>query len=64
MSGTATQRDAVQYVVDAIEATGIASSSEYDIDTIIDTLYGAAGCWDFSQVQSLTFWQTVADSRH
>lgn len=62
MSTTHTDRDARQYVTDAIEASGIATAAEYDLDAILTALYDMAGGWGFSRVEADPFWQVVADN--
>jgi hypothetical protein len=62
MSNTTTQRDARQYVVAAIEASGIATAAEYDLDAICDALYDLAGGWDVTQIDHDAFWLIVADN--
>jgi len=56
-----TNRDARQYVMQAIEANGqdVASAWDFDVDAIVDDLYGLAGGWDFSVLDAGAFWRVV-----
>lgn len=66
---TITARDARDYVLAAIAATGRrmpdgdavrAVEAECNIDAIVSELHDLAGGWDFDKVDHDTFWQVIA----
>lgn len=56
-----TQSDAVAHITEAIEATGVVqdAATEYDLDSIADELYTAAGGWDLTDLDTGIFWWCV-----
>ena len=59
-----TKSDALAYITEAIEATGVVedAAAEYDLDGIADDLHTAAGGWDITTLTDLdtvVFWWVV-----
>lgn len=57
-----TNRDARNYVIECIEASGLAIAAEYDIDAIVSDLHFDLGTYDFASVEPNAipgFWETV-----
>lgn len=56
-----TQSDALAYITEAIEATGVVkdAAAEYDLDGLADKLYAAAGGWDLTDLDTGIFWWVV-----
>ena len=56
-----TKSDALAYITEAIEATGVIpnAATEYDLDGIADELHTAAGGWDLTDLDTETFWAAI-----
>lgn len=58
-----TDRDAKAQIINAIEATGVVTSDEYDIDRILRLAFDFQMPHGFRQVVSVDeFWEIVRDS--
>lgn len=58
-----TNRDAQNYVIECIEASGLAIAAEYDVDAIVSDLHFDLGTYDFAGIEPNAipdFWETVA----
>lgn len=57
-----TRRDAQDYVISCIEASGLAIAAEYDVDKIVSDLHFDLGTYDFASTDPNGipgFWETV-----
>lgn len=57
---TTTRTDAMIALTAAIEASGVATIDEYDVDAILDACYAEVGSWVIELVEPDTFWAIVA----
>lgn len=63
MTSYTTKRDAIQAeIIDVIEASGVATADEYDIDAIADQVLTSEGtCFEYRIVvdETVDFWAVV-----
>lgn len=63
MNNTHSIQDAVAYVTTAIEGGGGVddAAAEYDLDGLVLELSNLVGSYDFTTLDTTTFWDYVAD---
>ncbi|WP_405484596.1 hypothetical protein [Nocardia sp. NBC_00511] len=55
-----TVESATAYVIEALEAKGAASRTDFDVPGIVTTTHNLTGTWDFHALDRRRFWGIAA----